>query len=48
MEKPRTQMQTPTRMDMVVITYDYHMTTKNEIINSMKLAHMYLKIFFKP
>jgi hypothetical protein len=36
-----TQMQTLTSMDMIVIGDDhYHMTTMNENVNSMTLAHL--------
>jgi hypothetical protein len=39
--REETQLQTLTRMDMVVIGDDHHhMTTINENINSMTLAHL--------
>ena len=41
--KPRTQMQTPIRMDKVVIKDYYHMTTMDENVNWMELTHMLSK-----
>ena len=43
-QKHKTQMQTPTRMDKVVIEDYYHMTTVNENLDWMKSTHM-LSIF---
>ena len=39
-------MQTPTRMDKVVIQNYYHMTTMDENVNRMELAP--IVNFFKP
>jgi hypothetical protein len=42
--KPRTQMQTPIRMDKVVTIMDYnHMTAMNEDVTWMELTHMLSK-----
>lgn len=38
--KPRTQMQTPKRMDKLVIKYYFHTTTITENMNWMELAHL--------
>ena len=43
LQKPRTQMQIQTRMDMVHIEDYYHMTTMNENVNRMKLTHLLSK-----
>ena len=34
------QLQTPTRMDKVVMKDNYHMTTLDDNVNWMKLAHL--------
>jgi hypothetical protein len=40
-------MQTLTRINVVLIKYYYHMTTIDENVNRMELAHLY-QIFFQP
>ena len=40
---PKTQIQTPTRMDKRVIEDFYHMTTMNENMNRMELTHLIVK-----
>ena len=41
-------MQTPTRMDNVVIKDYYHMITMNENVNWMELTHMLLSFPLNP
>ena len=45
--KPRTQMQTLTRMNKVVIEDYYHMTTMDENVNWMKQTCI-VKFYSKP